>query len=57
MSNFSSNIMSEVVRESWDHEVFLAFITDEGAEAFHVWWDRYGCEMFETWALENYEEY
>lgn len=57
MNEFSSNIINEVITEPGGHEVFLAFINDAGAEAFHDWWGRYGCELFETWALENYEGY
>jgi hypothetical protein len=43
-------------REIHEHEVFLAFNSDDEAIAFHEWWDRLGWQAFQQWVSQPAEE-
>ncbi len=42
-----------IQRYLWDHEIFLSFNDDMGAEAFDVWWEEVGQEVFAQWCLDS----
>lgn len=48
-------IQQEIFRRLAEHEVFLSFTDDIGAEAFQDWWYNFGAELFGQWYEENKE--
>ena len=49
-------LRSEIVREVHEHEVFLAFVNDADAVAFHEWWNDQGFKLFKKWAEDKWTE-
>lgn len=42
-----------IERDIAEHEVFLSFYDDIGAEAFHEWWEEEGSARFREWCEKN----
>lgn len=47
---------SEITRDIHEHEVFLAFNSDEHAYAFEEWWLAEGQFLFTDWVSEKIDE-
>jgi len=50
-------LLSETFREVFEHEVFLSFLNDNEAIAFHDWLVLEGMILFKKWLDKNYHNY
>ena len=44
------NFKREIRRNIHEHEIFMSFVDDEGAELFDMWWRKEGNKAFQEWA-------
>ena len=42
-----------ITKDLAEHELFLSFVDDVGAEKFCDWWHEVGSEQFGDWMLEQ----
>lgn len=47
----------ETCRDIHEHEVFMAFYDDKGAEMFYYWWAEEGSELFNKYYEENKDKF
>lgn len=51
------NIERTIMRDVFEHEIFLSFVNDLDAEMFENWWFLQGKSKFNQWVKENRENY